>query len=123
MPKAKISNDSGLKIEVDGTVDEINAIINYASGSMNSTNTQRRKTPKKHNVKARTVRDTPTSLIRGLINDNFFKPPKSLPQIRAKLTEMGHPYAVTSLSPAVLRLVRARELRRLKEKKNWVYTV
>jgi hypothetical protein len=37
------------------------------------------------------------------------------------LEEQGQFYPVTSLSPTVLRLVRKRELRRIKDKKRWLY--
>ena len=38
-----------------------------------------------------------------------------------KLEENGHIYALHSLSPALLRLTRSKMLRRIKEKKGWVY--
>ncbi len=127
MPKAKITTDTGLNIEVDGTAEDIKAIINYANQSLTTTNTDTSTIqPKSNTVKKsrnQKIENTPTSLVRLLATENYFKPPKSLPQIKEKLTEMGHYYPMTSLSPAVLRLVKKRELRRIKDKKGWVYTI
>jgi hypothetical protein len=61
------------------------------------------------------------NLIAELIDGGFFKKPKELSAIRNALQEHGHHYPLTTLSPVMLRLVRRRELRRLKDKKRWVY--
>ena len=44
------------------------------------------------------------------------------PEIKTAMEEMGHYYPVTSLSPTLLRFVRRKELRRIKDKKVWLYT-
>jgi len=56
-----------------------------------------------------------------LIDEGFFKKPKELGAIKTALEERGHYYPATSLSPALIRLVRAKTMRRIKEKKHWVY--
>jgi predicted transcriptional regulator len=61
------------------------------------------------------------SLIIDLIDGGFFKKPKGLSSIKSTLEEQGHYYPVTTLSPVVLRLVRKRQLRRIKDKKRWQY--
>jgi len=60
-------------------------------------------------------------LIASLVDGGFFKKPRDLASIRTALAEMGHHYPVTTLSPIMLRLVRKRNLRRIKEQKRWVY--
>ncbi len=61
------------------------------------------------------------SLIADLIDGGFFKKPKELSAIKLALEEQGHYYPATSLSPNLLRLVRKRDLRRIKDKKRWQY--
>jgi hypothetical protein len=59
--------------------------------------------------------------VSGLIADDFFKKPKELGEIKKALEEQGHFYPRTSLSPMLIRLVRKKELRRLKDGKRWTY--
>jgi hypothetical protein len=61
-------------------------------------------------------------LIASLIDGGFFKKPKDLAAIKVSLEESGHYYPVTTLSPTMLRFVRSRQLRRIKEDKKWLYT-
>src|SRR5437667_328199 len=61
-------------------------------------------------------------LVDSLIDGGFFKTPRDLAAVRAALAQMGHHYPITTLSGAMLRKVRRRELRRLKQDKRWVYT-
>ena len=67
------------------------------------------------------VRSTPSGVIGELIESGFFKKPKELSAIKDALEERGHFYPVTTLSPTVLRLVKKKELRRIKEDKRWKY--
>jgi hypothetical protein len=57
-----------------------------------------------------------------LIDGNFFRKPKDLAAIKIALEEAGHYYPVTTLSPTLLRFVRSRQLRRIKDKNKWLYT-
>ena len=56
-----------------------------------------------------------------LMDDGFFKKPKELAAVKAALAERGHVYPVTTISPALLRLVQRRYLRRIKQDKRWFY--
>ena len=62
-----------------------------------------------------------TSLVTELIEEGYFKSKRTLGDIQKKLEERGHIYARTSISPMLTRLTRKRTIRRLKEKKVWVY--
>jgi len=62
-----------------------------------------------------------TDFITELKNSGFFDKPKSLTEIRDKLAEHGHIYPITSLPGVVLRLIRKRELGRVKEEGLWKY--
>jgi hypothetical protein len=62
------------------------------------------------------------TLISNLIGAGFFKEPKQLGAVKVALEEEGEFYPVTTLSPAMLRLVRAKELRRIKDGNGrWTY--
>ncbi len=61
-------------------------------------------------------------LIANLIDGGFFKKPKDLAAVKGALEELGHHYPVTTLSGAMLRQVRKRNIRRLKQDKRWMYT-
>jgi hypothetical protein len=61
--------------------------------------------------------------LANLIDGGFFrKKPKDLSSVRTALEELGHHYPLTTLSGAMLRQVRRRNLRRLKQDKKWMYT-
>ncbi len=59
--------------------------------------------------------------IRQLKSEGFFGTKRTLGSIQERLEELGHIYPQTSLSPALIKLTKKRELRRLKEKGVWVY--
>jgi hypothetical protein len=64
---------------------------------------------------------TPTNLIASLIDGGFFRKPKDLASVKVSLEESGHYYPVTTLSPIMLRFVRSKQLRRVKENRKWQY--
>jgi hypothetical protein len=67
------------------------------------------------------VRIGPLELLLGLIDDGFFKSPRDLGSVKRMLEEQGHFYPTTTLSPLMLRLVRRKTLRRIKDAKRWTY--
>ncbi|MDD5586181.1 MAG: hypothetical protein PHY92_04390 [Alphaproteobacteria bacterium] len=117
MAKAHITTVDGTKITIEGSHEEVAALISRLKGGHN---TERVADKKEVKHKSKT-KPTPVNLISELIDGGFFKKPKELGMIKVALEEQGHFYPVTSLSPALLRLVRKRELRRIKDKKRWLY--
>ena len=116
MAKAHISLDNGTKVTVEGTPAEVAALIaQFGSGA----------TPAKHAKQSMprksTAKSGPVNLLSELIDGGFFKKPKELGAIKTALEEQGHFYPVTTLSPALLRLVRKKQIRRIKDKKRWLY--
>ena len=116
MAKATITTPQGVQIRVEGTPAEITAVVHDLE----------RKTAAKAPAsaraqKARPGRATVPDLIESLSDGGFFKKPRDLAAIKGALAEMGHHYPVTTLSPIMLRLVRRRILRRIKEQKRWMY--
>ena len=114
MAKAQIRMPDGLTIKVDGTPKEIAEVVQdlkkaqrRSGASAGSSASGSGKLP---------------DLIASLVDGGFFKTPKDLAAIKLALEEMGHHYPVTTLSPAMLRQVRKRRMRRLKKADRWVYT-
>ena len=116
MAKAQIKFPDGTTVRLEGTPDDISAVIDRR---------QKMKEPRGGSAKAKVKgRSTPqlSELIANLVDGGFFKKPKDLAAVKSALEEMGHHYPVTTLSPTMLRQVRKRNLRRLKQDKRWVYT-
>ena len=117
MAKAHITTGGGTKVTIEGTPEEVAALIKtFESGVA----TRAGRADKARSRKAG-VKTGPVSLIAELIDGGFFKKPKELSAIKLALAEQGHHYPVTTLSPLLLRLVRKRELRRIKDEKRWLY--
>lgn len=121
MAKANIITKDGIKISVEGTPKEVADLVaqlkgdkQYPSHDKERIKGSRQETPDK-------TRPTPINLIADLIDGGFFKKPRELSAIKNTLAEQGYHYPVTSLSPTALRLVRKHQLRRLKDKKRWLY--
>jgi hypothetical protein len=60
-------------------------------------------------------------LIRELRDNDFFTSKRGLGDVQKALEEGAHIYPVTTLSPVLFRMVRGKELRRLKEDGAWKY--
>lgn len=115
MAKAQITTPEGLRVNIEGTPQEITAVLQDLERRGSAQIEQRR-------TKAKPGRVLLVDLIASLIDGGFFKKARDLASIKAALAEMGHHYPVTTLSPVMLRLVRKRTLRRIRENKRWVYT-
>ncbi len=117
MPKAVIAMKSGSTVTVEGSQEEVAALVSRLEGGH-----QPLAPPAKRPSGARReTKPTLTGLIAELIAEGFFSKPKELNAVRVALEERGHFYPVTTLSPIMLRFVKKRELRRIKEKKRWAY--
>lgn len=119
MAKAHITK-GGTKITVEGTPQEVAEVVARLEGEAASPS--RHASRKKAAKSEKKQKDTPINLISSLIDGGFFRKPKDLAATKVALEEMGHFYPVTTLSPVLLRMVRRRQLRRIKEKKRWLYT-
>jgi|SRR6266498_4891296 hypothetical protein len=119
MAKAHITTPDGVTIKIDGTTDEIAALVAKFRSTVKldirppAGGKSRRKGPPKLQL---------VDLVDSLIDGGFFKSPRDLAAVRSALAEMGHHYPMTTLSGVMLRKVRKRGLRRLKQDKRWVYT-
>ncbi len=116
MAKAQITTPEGINIKIEGMPEEILAVIQDLKKK------QKKEAASVKGGKGKTSRVLLVDLISSLIDGGFFKKPRDLAAIKAALAEMGHHYPVTTLSGAMLRQVRKRSLRRLRENKRWLYT-
>jgi hypothetical protein len=64
----------------------------------------------------------PQTFILELKNSGFFSEQRSISDVQKKLEEMGHIYSQAFLSTPLIRLVRSKKLKRVKENDSWNYT-
>ena len=117
MAKAHVTTGNGTKITIEGSPEEVAALVARIEGKAPSQS----RSETKSRQRRRAASTGPVALISELIDGGFFKKPKELSAIKLALEEQGHYYPATSLSPVMLRLVRRRSLRRIKDKKRWLY--
>jgi hypothetical protein len=115
VPKATINTASGAVVTIEGTQDEVAGLLARLEREPDRQVSGR--TPRSES----TGRPTPAGLLSELIDDDFFNQPRELGAVRFALQEKGHFYPVTTLSPLLLRSVRKKELRRIKDQKHWTY--
>lgn len=58
----------------------------------------------------------PRAYIREMIDDGFFKKPKTMAEVKAELENRGHHIPLTSLSGPLQKITQARQLRRQRAK-------
>ena len=118
MAKAHIKRPDGTSITIDGTPQEVAELVGKLEIGAPAKKRTSDSPPKRDARQKLTLSD----LLMLLIDDGLFKKPKDLAAVKAVLAERGHVYPVTTLSPALLRLVQRRYLRRIKQDKRWFYT-
>ncbi|KKU49517.1 MAG: hypothetical protein UX71_C0013G0011 [Parcubacteria group bacterium GW2011_GWA1_47_10] len=120
MPKAEIKTKNGSVITVEGTQSEVAEFI-VKFGDFSSVAVGKQKKLRLQPSGKTPLKASPVTLIAELIDGGFFKKPKGLGVIKIALEEHGHYYPVTTLSTTMLRFVRKHEVRRIKDKKRWLY--
>jgi len=127
MAKANLKLADGTTVTIEGTSEEVAVLLqrfSEAESAQQRPSRPRRAASSERKVKsavARTKPNGPIDYIRELVSDDFFGTRQGLRDVRAALEARGHVYRVTSLSPALVRLVRKKELRRIKEDNQWKY--
>lgn len=117
MPKAVVAMKSGSTVTIEGSSEEVAVLVSRLDGG-HRTGAVPAKSQSSSQQKAK---PTLTGLIAELIAEGFFGKPQELGAVKIALEERGHFYPTTTLSPIMLRFVKKRELRRIKDKKHWVY--
>lgn len=133
MAKANLVLPDGTKVNINGTADEVAALLARFASTGDSATTSARRGPlrtrrrsgsdtgKKARNKTTKKRTGPTDYIRDLLGEGYFKTKREIGAVRDKLEERAHIYPVTSISGPLYRLVRNKELRRIKEDGAWKY--
>lgn len=118
MAKAHIKKPDGTSIVIDGTPQEVAELVHMIQGEAPASGRERGK-PNQQVAKAKA---SLPDMLMSLSDGGFFKKPKELTAVKTALAELGHVYPATTVAPALLRLVRRRRLRRIKQDKRWFYT-
>jgi hypothetical protein len=123
--KANLTRPDGTTVAIEGTANEVAALLAKIS-SVGPTTTggkkrSRLKTNSKTGDKGTAARKGTTALIQELANESWFKSKRTIGDVQKKLEEKGHIYAISSLSTPLLRLTRSRVLRRIQDKTGWTY--
>jgi len=116
MAKAHIETPEGVVVKLEGTPEEISAVLKDIKVKGKGAPAKKAKATGKRAGKV-----TFPSLAEDLREEGFFKKPKSLVEIKSKLADLGHNYPLTGLSGPMRTEVKNRRLRRFKEKKKYVY--
>lgn len=122
MVKAVITLKEGAKVTIEGSPDEVAVLVAQfearGRGTRSDADTGGKKDRKRT---ARSARASLPNLISDLIDGGFFKRPTEMSAVKVALEEQGHFYPASTIAPALLRMVRNKTLRRVKDKKRWMY--
>jgi len=121
MAKATIKSSTGATISVEGTPEEVSAVISTYEKMRVVGNAKEAIARAKASKNTERKKDTATDLIVALREDGFFDKAKSLGEIENALEERGYLYPVTTLSGVVLGLLKKGHLRRKKHEGKWIY--
>lgn len=128
MPKANLLLPNGTKVSIEGTPEDVARMLALYTSSHGPPSGEGPPPPRtgsgkkaKRNASHAKQSSGPVGFIRELKEGGFFKNKRTISDIQHKLEESGHIYALSSLSPALLRLVRQHVLSRIKEKGMWKY--
>jgi hypothetical protein len=129
MAKANLVLPNGIVVTVEGTPEEVAAIVQRFSNE--DAPRGRGAAPRRGAstvrqgklVDARSKNIGVTEYLLEAREEGFFSEPRSLNDVKEALETRAHIYPTTTLSPALFRLVRKKELRRIKdtEDKQWRY--
>lgn len=110
--KAIIKMKDGVEVSIEGSPEEVAKTKELLS--------PKKQQLEKYGQRRMQKKSGPISLILGLKSEGFFEGPKTMMEVCKKLQEEGHYYPLSSLSPALIRLVKQRDLGRIKGKnKKW----
>ena len=118
MAKAHIKRPDGTTILIEGSPQEVGELIRKIEGDK-PTARKRHEPSRSH---AKRPRASLSDLLISLVDGGYFKKPKDLAAVKTGLAELGQVYPVTTISPALFRVVQHRHLRRIKQDNRWLYT-
>lgn len=123
MAEARITTADGVSVEVSGSPEEVSAIVERLRSGNRGTVPEKRQGGKERETQEAkpTGKVLISDLIETLKGEDYFRSPRGLGDVRNKLADMGHHYPVTTLSGAMQKLTRKRQLRRFKQDGKYVY--
>lgn len=122
MTRANLTLPDGTKVTIEGTAAEVAELLHRVVEPSAVTSTARLRSAIRPGArKGRTSSKGPIDHVRELVAVDYFSTKRGLGDIQRRLEEAAHIYPQTSLSPALFRMVRAKELRRIKEGGAWKY--
>lgn len=119
MVKANLTLRDGTQVAIEGAPDEVRHLLELMGGA--GDNGRGGKGSTRKTARASSKRQGPQALISELANDGFFNQKRTIGEVQKTLAGQGHIYALNSLSSPLVRLVRSRALRRIKEGSQWMY--
>lgn len=118
MAKAQLTLQSGTKVVIEGSEEEVAKLLLLVDGpKMAPVKTSEKSLPKKSGFAKTSLSD----LIGNLVDEGFFKKPTDLNSVKDALKQQGHYFARSAVPTQLLRLVKRRQLRRIKEDGQWRY--
>ncbi len=121
MAEAKITTAEGIVVEVHGTPEEVSIVVERLRSGNRQAVGEHRQSKLRSKERDLSGRVLIPSLVDVLREEEFFKTPRGLGEIRKKLADMGHHYPVTTLSGAMQSQAKRRQLRRFKQDGKYVY--
>ena len=116
--KTTITTKAGSKVIIEGTSEEVAALVKRVEGPDPEPHAARGKV---HGPKAKSAEPSIKDYVLELRDGGLFKEPQRLGDVRKALKLEGHIVPLTTLSGVMLGLVKKRELRRLEEKDGYRY--
>lgn len=123
MATASIDLPDGTKVKIEGSPEEINKVLELYGQQPVRASPRRVNSETGITRRGQTERSGSGAMdqIRVLIQEGFFGTKRSLKDVQKRLEELGRIYPQSHLSTPLRRMVVGRELRRLRENKNWIY--
>lgn len=120
MAKANIELPNGTKIVIEGDANEVAKVVAFVKGQRGEKTVKTEKGPKSSGAKLK-MKPGPMDYIRELKTEGFFKEKRGLGDIQGALEVKGYIYPLSTLSGIMLKLIKKRELGRIKEGRKWKY--
>jgi predicted transcriptional regulator len=120
MAKAHISKPDGTTIVIEGTPKEVAEVMEKLQGG--NAAAAAAQSPDRKKGRPKKAKASLPDILVSLADGGFFKQPKDLTAVKMALAELGEVYPVTTIAPALLRLTKRRQLRRIRQDSRWFYT-
>ncbi len=118
MAKTEIRLKSGTVVTIEGDPEEVARVIHSIQKGQRTGKEASEDAPKGAKKKAIGAREH----IENLLSDGYFDAARAIGDVSKALEQQGYFYPTTSLSGPLLKMVRAKRLRRVRIEGNWSYS-